>query len=479
MQNTCDILIANAAGVSIPRVGIVRTNIMIEGGRIKALTNSTENVQASMKINAQGKYVLPGIIDPHAHYGVYLPVEEAAKTESKSAASGGVTTMMRMLRLADRYDNNIVRQLQASRGTHHIDYGIHASILKPTQLEDIQFLRNVGINSYKIYANLCQEVNRILVDLEPGIHSLRELDVNMTDSLVSAIIEEASKRHSPVLVHAEDPLVCSTLQKQKQLESGLTGVKVTSLKTWSECRPPSSEANTISKVGKYAREFNSTIYFVHIGSGEALDSIIAEKEKGHSVMYVETCPHYLTHTSDFPDLTGKVVPPLRTKIDVQSMWYALRNGIIDTVGSDHVANRLSVKKGQGDLWTATAGFPGIATLLPVLLSKGVNENRISLERLTEVTSYNAARIFGLYPKKGTIGIGSDADLTIVDLDLVRRVTPEVLQSYSDYSIYDDWELQGWPVLTMVRGRVIMENSQVENTTCGFGEFLHSPTSAIA
>src|SRR5919108_346336 len=479
MQNTCDILIANAAGVSIPSVGIVRTNIMIEGGRIKALTNSTENVQASMKINAQGKYVLPGIIDPHVHYGVYLPVEEAAKTESKSAASGGVTTMMRMLRLADRYDNNVVRQLQASRGTHHIDYGIHASILKPAQLEDIKFLKSVGINSYKIYANLCQDVNRILVDLEPGIHSLRELDVNVTDSLVSAIIEEASKRHSPVLVHAEDPLVCSTLQKQKQLESGLTGVKVTSLKTWSECRPPSSEANTISKVGKYAREFNSTIYFVHIGSGEALDSIIAEKEKGHSVMYVETCPHYLTHTSDFPDLTGKVVPPLRSKIDVQSMWYALRNGIIDTVGSDHVANRLSVKKGQGDLWTATAGFPGIATLLPVLLSKGVNENRISLERVTEVTSYNAARIFGLYPKKGTIGIGSDADLTIVDLDLVRRVTPEVLQSYSDYSIYDDWELQGWPVLTIVRGRVIMENSQVENTTCGYGEFVHSPTSAIA
>lgn len=477
MQNTCDILIANPAGVSIPRVGIVRTNIMIEGGRIMALTNSTDNVQASMKINAEGKYVLPGIIDPHVHYGVYLPIEEAAKTESKSAASGGVTTMMRMLRLADRYNDNIIRHLQASRDTHHIDYGIHASILKPAQLEDIQFLRNVGINSYKIYTNLRQEVNRILVDLEPGLHSLHELDVNMTDSLVSAIIQEASKRHSPVLVHAEDPLVCSTLQKQKQLEGG--GTKVTSLKTWSECRPPSSEANTISKVGKYAREFKSTIYFVHIGSSEALDSIIAEKEKGHSVMYVETCPHYLTHTSDFPSITGKVVPPLRTKLDVQSMWYALRNGIIDTLGSDHVANRLSVKKGQGDIWTATAGFPGIATMLPVLLSKGVNEDRISLERVTEVTSYNAARIFGLYPKKGTIGIGSDADLTIVDLDLVRRVTPEVLQSYSDYSIYDGWELQGWPVLTMVRGRVIMENSQVENGTCGYGEFLHSPSSAIA
>jgi len=103
MQNTCDVLIANAAGVVIPKVGIVQTNIMIENGKIKALTKSAQSVQASLKINAEGKYVLPGIIDPHVHYGVYTPIEEAAKTESRSAAIGGVTTMMRMLRLYDRY----------------------------------------------------------------------------------------------------------------------------------------------------------------------------------------------------------------------------------------------------------------------------------------------------------------------------------------------------------------------------------------
>jgi dihydropyrimidinase len=180
----------------------------------------------------------------------------------------------------------------------------------------------------------------------------------------------------------------------------------------------------------------------------------------------------LTHTYDFPHLTGKVVPPLRTKKDIQSLWSGLANGVIDTIGSDHVANRLSIKQGQGDLWSTKAGFPGIATLLPVILSKGVNEGRISLERVAEVVSYNAARIFGLYPRKGTIEKRADADLVIVDLNLAKKVTPEVLQSYSDYSIYDGWKLQGWPIYTIVRGRVIMENGQVDENACGHGRIVH-------
>lgn len=472
MQNTCDILVANAAGVMIPKVGIVRTNILIENGKIKALRKSTENVQASRKINAEGKYVIPGVIDPHVHYGVYTPVEEAARTESRSAAIGGVTTMMRMLRMKERYAD-IEKHLQASKSTHHIDYSIHASILRADQVNDINYLkRKFGINSFKIYANLGQDLNRILLDIEPGTNDIVEGEVNTTDQIISDTIQEASLIHSIVLVHAEDPVICSKLQKQKQIETQATGTRV-SLRVWSESRPPSSEANIISKVGAYAREFNSTIYFVHIGSGTALDSILVEKEKGNSNMYIETCPHYLTHTSDFLDVKGKVVPPLRTKIDVQSMWFAMMNGIIDTVGSDHVANRLLVKKGQGDIWSARAGFPGTATLLPVMLSKGVNEGKVSLERVVEVTSYNAARIFGLYPKKGTIEVGSDADIAIIDLDLIQKVTPEILQSYSDYSIYDGWELQGWPLFTLVRGRVIMENGQVDKSTLGFGDFVRT------
>jgi dihydropyrimidinase len=156
------------------------------------------------------------------------------------------------------------------------------------------------------------------------------------------------------------------------------------------------------------------------------------------------------------------------------MWSALRNGIIDTIGTDHVANRISMKMDDGDMWSVLAGFPGIATMLPILLSKGVNEGRIGMETISEVTSYNAARIFGMYPKKGTIQEGSDADLVIVDLDLEQRITSEILQSYSDYTIYDGWKVQGWPVLTMVRGEIIMQDGHVNSNTLGHGEFVARP-----
>jgi dihydropyrimidinase len=130
--------------------------------------------------------------------------------------------------------------------------------------------------------------------------------------------------------------------------------------------------------------------------------------------------------------------------------------------------------GNGDIWSALAGFPGVATMLPVLLNHGVNQNRISIERVAEITSYNTARIFGMYPKKGTIQQGSDADLTIVDLDLEKTSTPELLQSYSDYTIYDGWKLSGWPVMTIVRGEIVMEDGQVNSDMLGHGKFVPRP-----
>ncbi len=459
-------MITNASAV-IPKVGVVETSIMIEGGRIKALTNSAGSVSASRKIDARGKYVLPGAIDPHVHYGVYTPIDEAARTESKSAAVGGVTTMIRMLRLYDSY-RNVEKQLEASKGSHYIDYSIHASILRPDQVRDVPYLKELGINSLKIYMNLGADLNRIYMDLEPGTRGVREGEVDMTDELLSAIVKEGSNVHSTVLVHAENPATCSDHMRSGK-ERGMAG-----LKAWSDCRPPSSEAQSIAKVSELGRKFGANLYFVHIGSSAALDAILAQREKGRSNYYIETCPHYLTHTVDFGSLTGKVVPPIRSKSDLQSMWSALRNGLVDTIGTDHVANRLDIKMGRGDVWSALAGFPGIATMLPVLLSHGVNQDRISIERVAEVTSYNTARIFGMYPKKGTIKPGSDADLTIVDLDLEQKVTPELLQSYADYTIYDGHLLKGWPVMTIVRGRVVMEGGQVDGKALGHGEFVPRP-----
>lgn len=465
MQNSCDILITNAS-VVIPKIGVTEADIMVEDGKIKSVVRSSGNVQASRTINANDRYVLPGAIDPHVHYGVFTPIEEAARTESRSAAVGGVTTMMRMLRMYDDSYRSITKHLDASRGNHYIDYAIHASILKPQQVRDIQYLKEKGINSLKVYMNLGADLNHIYMDLDPGTHEIQDGEVDMDDKLLSSIVEAGAKSNSTILVHAENPLVCSEHIK-KAKEAGMN-----SLKAWSDCRPASSEAESITKVAEIGRRFGSSLYFVHIGSAKALDAILAEKEKGRSNYYIETCPHYLTHTTDFESLTGKVVPPIRSKGDVQSVWSALRNGIIDTIGTDHVANRLEKKMGK-DLWSSLAGFPGIATMLPVLLSEGVNQDRLSIERVAEVTSYNTARIFGMYPRKGTIQEGSDADLTIVDLELEKKVTPELLQSYSDYTIYDGWKLKGWPTLTMVRGKIVMEDGQITGAL-GHGQFVPRP-----
>jgi dihydropyrimidinase len=474
MQNSCDLLIMNTCAV-VPRIGLIpNTNIMIEDGKVKSLSSSISNVSASRRVDAAGKFVLPGAIDPHVHYGVYTPVNEAARTESRSAAVGGVTTMIRMLRLFDDYsDSNIIKQLKASKGNHYIDYSIHASILRPDQVRAIPYLKELGINSVKVYMNLGADLNRIHMDLDPETYELRDGLVNMTDELMSSIVSEAANLHSTILVHAENPAICSE-HTRKAKEKGMT-----CLEAWSYCRPPYSEAQSVAKISELGRmSGGANLYFVHIGSSAAIDAILAEREKGHSNYYIETCPHYLTHTTEFGNLIGKVTPPIRSKSDLHSMWFSLRNGIIDTIGTDHVASRLEMKKGEGDIWSALSGFPGIATMLPVLLTKGVNEDRIGIERLAEVTSYNTARIFGLYPKKGTIQPGSDADLTIVDLDLEKTVTPELLQSYSDYTIYDGWKLRGWPVMTIVRGSIIMEDGQVANEALGHGEFIARPVVAI-
>jgi dihydropyrimidinase len=464
MENSCDVLIANAQAV-VPKVGVVETNILVEDGKIKAMQKSADNVQASKRIDARGKYVLPGAIDPHVHYGVYTPIDEAARTESRSAAVGGVTTMVRMLRLYDDSYRAIEKQLQASKGSHYIDYSIHASILKHEQVKDISYLKGIGVNSLKIYMNLGADLNRIYMDLDPGEHKVKEGEVNMDDPLLSSIVEEGAKAHSTVLVHAEDPTVCAEHIRLGR-EKGMKG-----LKAWSDCRPPSSEAQSIAKISELGRKFGANLYFVHIGSNAAIDAVLRERQKGSANYYIETCPQYLTHTFDFDSLKGKVVPPIRSKSDVQSVWSALRNGVIDTIGTDHVANRLDMKMGKGDLWSALAGFPGIATMLPVLFHHGVNQDRIGIERVVELTSYNTARILGMYPKKGTIQQGSDADLVIVNMDLEQKVTPELLQSYSDYTIYEGQKLKGWPVLTMVRGKVVMENGQVAKEAHGHGQFV--------
>ncbi len=462
---TFDAVITNSH-VILPS-GMIEKNIVIDEGKIVGLT--TDIPQCDTIINANEKVSLPGIIDPHVHYGVYSPIDEAAVTESKVAAIGGVTTMMRMLRLSGSYKKNLDSHLIASSTKHYVDYAIHASILHKEQIDEMEFCKSKGINSFKIYMNLGEDVGHVYMDMKPGEKSLLEERIEINSEMIEKIISKAAQLDSTVLVHAEDYQICSCGIRQAKEK------KKDGLAAWSESRPTESEVKSITTASRIARNTGCTLYFVHIGSKAAIESIINERKNGTKI-FVETCPHYITLSYDSQNgYLAKVMPPIRSSQDVQSIWDEIKKGTIDTIGTDHVANRVKLKLGGQTVWDALAGFPGIGTMMPILLSEGVNKGRINLQQLASMTSLNTARVFGMYPKKGIIQKGSDADIVIVDLKKEQKVSAQQLDGFSDYSVYDGWMLKGWPVKTIVRGEVVAEDFNMVAKP-GFGKFVSRPIS---
>jgi len=441
--------------------GMVEKNIVIDDGKIKLITN--ESPSCDKKINGSGLVSIPGVIDTHVHYGVYSPIDQAAITESHAAAIGGVTTMMRMFRLEGSYKDSLQKHLLASKNSHYIDYTLHASIFDTNQIDEMKYCTENQILSFKIYMNLGGEVGHVYMEMNPGEEKLISSHVNVTNDLVEKIIKNASQLKCPVLVHAEDYQECACgmkTEKQKNHDG---------LNSWSQSRSPDFEVKSIQTICEYGRKYDCTIYFVHIGSKLALDQIQIEKKNGTKI-FVETCPHYLTLSHETQDgYLAKVMPPIRTKNDVQHMWQSIQKNHIDTIGTDHVANQLKLKLDGDDIWSALAGFPGIGTSLPILLSEGVNKNRITIDQLVNLTSTNASQIFGL-SDKGVIAVGYDADITMIDLKKDAKVSPELFGGFSDYLVYDGWNLKGWPVKTIVRGTVVAEDFEVIGKS-GFGKLV--------
>ena len=447
---TYDTVITNSH-IILPQ-GMIDKNILIDEGKIVGFTNDTP--ACDNKINGNGLISVPGPIDTHVHYGVYSPINEAAKTESHAAAIGGITTMMRMLRLEDPFSNSLQAQLDASSHSHYIDYAIHASIFTPQQINEMNICVEKGITSFKIYMNLGGEVGNVYMDIPPNSSKLVESQVNVTNEIVEQTVKTAASLGCPILVHAEDyeSCGCGIKTAKEKNQDGLSA--------WSNSRSPKFEAKAIKTVSKYGRDYDCVIYFAHIGSERALAQIEEEKKLGTKI-FVETCPHYLSLSYDKQEgYLAKVMPPIRTENDNKAVWNALSKNQIDTIGTDHVANQLKLKLAGDDVWGALAGFPGIGTVIPILLNDGVNQNRITLEQFVQFTSQNAAKIFGMYPQKGTLEKNSDADITMIDLKKEKKVTSDLFGGFSDYIVYEGRNLKGWPVKTIVRGEIVADDFEI-------------------
>lgn len=440
------------AQVVQPGSGVVRAEIGIADGRIVLLAAPGTALDADETIDAGGLHVFPGAIDPHAHIGLGGGLDEF-EPDTGAAAKGGVTTVLYILIESGSYLEALARHDEVASRSAHVDYGYHLTLMSDSHIAELARLRDEWeVRSYKYYMSFRGDEGAYM-----GVSGT-------DDGAFYTILEAVSAIGGILMVHPENIEVVWRL-RDKVKASGADD-----LAAWDASRPAFVEAEALHRAAVLASQTGCPLYFVHVSSGDALDALRVARARYPDLPLVgETCPHYLTHSSSSPvGVMGKVNPPLRPERDVEAIRAALADGTIDTIGSDHVGRRRSAK--QGDIWRASAGFPGMPTLLPVALSYGYHRLSLPLERIAELTSLNPARTFGLADRKGRILPGFDADLAIVDLQASRRPSADDLGTWSDYSLYETEELRGWPVHTLVRGELVVRSGELIGRP-GFGERL--------
>jgi dihydropyrimidinase len=453
-----DTAIVNGTAID-PRRGPLEVTIAIRDGRIAALLDPSESVAAHEQIDAKRLVILPGLIDPHMHIGFMgLPLSDVA-SETRSAAIGGVTSILNYVLKPGAYDDDFREFVDHVDRLAYIDIGIHFGIFSPEQIAAIpSYVEDFGVSSFKFFMTY------------KGDEGTKRGVGTTDDGLLWELLGAIAKLPGTVAnVHAEN-IEMIWREEARVKASGLEGAAA-----HAASRPGVTEGVAMVTAGYLARAAGAPLYLVHTSSKEGAEVVTALRRRRHSSpVYVETTPHNLSLTVDSPcGLLSKVNPPVRSAEDVEALWRAVERGVVDTVGNDHAA-RMRVDK-AGDAWTAGAAFPGVGTMLSVLLTEGYHRRGISLQRIAQIGSYNTARIFNL-PQKGRLEVGADADLALVDLDRELTVSSEYLQSRADFSPWENERLKGWAVRTLVRGQTVMQDGEIVGRE-GFGRYLRRPLPA--
>ncbi|MEA2984619.1 MAG: allantoinase [Alphaproteobacteria bacterium] len=441
-----DLVIRNAH--VIDHDGEMEGGVAVLNGKI-AFTGANDALpDAKRVIDAQGRVLMPGVIDPHCHLGNTYPYNEDMRTESAAAASGGITTIMMYVRNKG-VSYLPVYQERKTVGEQNslIDFGLHFAIQREEHIHEIpSIVEKTGVRSYKCYFGY-EPDNPI------GI-------VPATDGWVYATMRHLAKvRDGVISVHCENTAIASWLKEELKA----TGRQ--DLGAYTESRPAFCEEETIKRMIFLAERTKCPLHLVHTSVG--MGPVLAAEARARGIdVTVETCQHYLTRTCYDPDLDmkAKISPPLRDKNELEGLWRGMMNGSVFSLGSDHVP--FLPKKGE-DIWRELSGIVNFPWELALMLHFGVHQRKLPLSRLVELTSYNPARRFGLWPNKGTLRPGADADLTLIDLEEERTVQ----HTGHGTCIYEGWKLKGWPVTTISRGAVVCENGMIDDTAYGHGRYV--------
>jgi allantoinase len=427
---------------------LTRANILIEDGSIEYV-GVRKTKGADKRIDAKGRVILPGLVDGHAHlHDPAFTNREDFTTGTCAAAAGGVTTVVEMV-LSTPVDtpDRVKAKIELGRRSSLIDFSLHAGMMKLNNLPNIAAIASLGVRSFKTFT--CKPYGA-------------------DDHTLMSLMRETSMRNSILNVHAEDE------QTANENFDRLTAEGRKDPMAHVEWKPNMAEERAVRNVVEFSRMLKARLHISHMSTREGVE-IVRKNKRLRVKVTAETCPHYLTFTRGDMKKQGpylKMNPSLKGPKDVQALWKGLRDGTIDMVTSEHAPGERAEKEvGWTDIWKAWGGVPAIETMLPVLLSEGVNKRQLSLITLQRVCCENPARIFGFYPRKGAIQKGADADLVIVDLKIKRKVKAEALHYKVGWTPYEGWTLRGWPILTMRRGEPLYEDEQVIGKP-GAANFLH-------
>ena len=421
-------------------------DIGIRGGRIVQVGGS---FSAREEVDATGRLVLPGGIDAHVHLTPVEPSEEETVTwcddfesGTRAAAAGGITTVGNITfpRPGEGLLALTGRVASEAEEMALVDFMLHPVLLDPTPevLGELPELARGGDTSLKIFMTLGNFDGRSPAYLEA--------------------MRIAGEQGFMTLVHCEDGCIVGHLT-ERLAARGRNGAEA-----FSESRPVFSEETAVARVIGFAEASGAPVYIVHLSSAAALEACHRARARGVPI-YVETRPLYLYLTEELlegPEGAKYVgQPPLRTDSDAEALWNGLWDGDVQTFCTDHAPWMLDDKLDpELTLETLRPGVADLDTLLPMLFSEGVSKGRISIHRFAELTSTNAARLFGMFPRKGAIAIGSDADITIWNPDEHRVVDSSRTQTRSDFSPYEGWEVTGWPEVTISRGEVVYRDGEI-------------------
>lgn len=420
------------------------TDVGISDGRIAQLGGAMDGREV---IPAEGKIVVPGGVDMHVHLTPAVVQEGSFEwvddfhSGSRAAAAGGVTTVGNMT--FPRPGESLMAALERTRreaaDLSILDFVLHPVLAEATEtnIAQIAALPAAGAGSLKIFMVLSGFA------ANPG-------------GFIRAM-GEAAGAGVLTMVHCEDGGIIDFLV-ERMIKEG-RGIP----SNYASSRPAYSEAAAVSRAVAFAEATGAPVYLVHVSSGQALEVIRRARSRGLSV-FVETRPEYLHFTLNELRVEDRLLfagsPPLREADDREALWDALRSGEIQTCCSDHAPWHRSQKLGATDLSRVLNGLAELDTMLPILFSEGVVKKRLSLEQFVNVTATNAARLFGLYPRKGEIGVGGDADLVVWDPAARRTVRAEDCFSKCDYTIYEGWDVEGWPQYTISRGEIVFAEGRI-------------------